>query len=195
MPAGRGPSPTYETPEVLTLLSSGRARRDSAHLPDERWTLGIVKGQPQASVGNLAGRDTPLSLSEVGKREPHASCSRYLGQQGGTRPRLSRESRLRDLFNTPPGGADLQPPGKSPDITLHAFVPNALKGAWEEALFSWMFKLAKPRSRAIGPQISHASSPRQTAALGLMDSPLPRAEEGDVCECPATRAVEEPAVR
>ena len=80
-------------------------------------------------------------------------------------------------------------------ITLHAFVPNALKGAWEEARFSWMFKLAKPRSRALGPQISQASSPRQTAALGLMDSPPPWAEDGDVCECPATRAVEEPAVR
>ena len=90
VPAGRGPSPTFETPEVLTLLSSGRARRDSAHLPDERWTLGVGKGQPQASVGNLAGRDTPLSLSEVGKREPHASCSRCLGQQGRTRP-ASRE--------------------------------------------------------------------------------------------------------
>ena len=95
------------------------------------------------------------------------------------------------------GGADycLPPPGKSPDITLHAFVPNALKGAWEEALFSWMLELAKPRSRAIGPQISQASSPRQTAALVLIDSPPPRAEDGDVCECPATRAVEEPAVR
>ena len=32
VPAGRGPSPTFETPEVLTPLRSGIARRDSAHL-------------------------------------------------------------------------------------------------------------------------------------------------------------------
>ena len=52
----------------------------------------------------------------------------------------------------------------SPDITPHAFVPNALRGAWEEAHFSWLFKLAKPRLRAMRPQISVASSSRQTAA-------------------------------
>ena len=62
VPAGRGPSPTFETPEVLTPLRSGIARRDSAHLPDERWRLSVGKGQPQASVGNGARCDTPLSL-------------------------------------------------------------------------------------------------------------------------------------
>ena len=84
--AERGPSPTLETPEVLTLPRSGIARRDSAHLPDERWRLSVGKGQPQTSLGNGALRDTPLSLSVVGKREPHARRSRCLGQQGGIRP-------------------------------------------------------------------------------------------------------------
>ena len=80
-------------------------------------------------------------------------------------------------------------------ITLHAFVPNALKGAWEEAHFSWLFKRAKPRLRAMRPQISVASSSRQTAARGPMDSSPPRAEDANVSKCPAARTVEEPAVQ
>ena len=97
VPAERGPSPTLETPEVLTPLRSGIARRDSAHLPDERWRLSVGKGPPQASVGNGARCDTPLSLSVVGKCEPPARRSRCHGQQGGTRP-SSRERA--DSFRT-----------------------------------------------------------------------------------------------
>ena len=39
------------------------------------------------------------------------------------------------------------------------------------------------------------SSPRQTAALGCIESSPRRADDGDVRECPAARAVEEPAAR
>ena len=118
VPAERGPSPTLETPEVLTPLRSGIARRDSAHLPDERWRLSVGKGPPQASVGNGARCDTPLSLSVVGKCEPPARRSRCHGQQGGTRP-SSRERA--DSFRTLSPQLDEL---RLKNVTIKTFLPD-----------------------------------------------------------------------
>ena len=92
---------------------------------DERWGLSVGKGQPQASLGNGARRDTPLSLSVVCKREPHARRSRSL--------RVNRAAL----------GLPLAREAKSPRTIKHpACTSNALARRHQlETDFSW-----KPRA-------------------------------------------------